>query len=370
MLSLQLLLQGAGHMTDEYFYQTSLVAYIVMAALCGWYVLRFASIRSERFKIVSANAVLFIYLVSTVYLVGETYYRFVYDLSDSMNITLTSLQWYKRHFRYNNAGFRDNTDYSLKVPEGKMRVSFLGDSFTAGAGINNVEKRFVNIFRKDTSWDVHSLATCGDDTLKEMAVVEKLSAIGYRTNYFVLVFNLNDATEISQEGSDAMRRIISNYESDSLLRNRSYFIDTMYYRYKRLHDPEVMNHFRMLPNDYQGATWDRLTGSLLQLDRLVRSQDAHLLVVIFPLVHAINKDRAYPYQYIHSRMTSFLQANGIPHLDLLEPLMKHRDEPLTANKYDGHPNELAHRVAAVQIKEFVEQQTGRLDQNQIRGNRQ
>lgn len=354
---------------SEYFYQTIAVAYVVISIACWWYIRQFKNIRVLSVRIVSANFVLFIFLISSAYMVGETYYRFVYDLSDSMNITLTSLKWYKKHFRYNNFGFRDNVDYLMQAPGDRPRISFLGDSFTAGAGINNVEERFVNLIRKENLWDVHSLATCGDDTLSETRVIEELFKHDYQTDYVVEIYNLNDATDLSSDGPAKMRRIIANYESGNMFRNRSYFIDTMYYRYKRQHDPQVKNHFLMLPNDYSGATWEKLTSTFMQLNSLVNARRARLLVVIFPLVHAIDKDSAYPYQAIHNQMNDFLEMSNIAHMDLLEPLMKYRGQKLTANKYDGHPNELAHKVAAENIRDFIEQQMGHPDKRQSGGNK-
>jgi len=346
---------------DKYFYEISLAGYAVVTVFCGCYGAYFRKITSERVRIVSANMVLFLFITATAFIGGETYYRYVYDESDSMNITLTSLKWYKKHFRYNNFGFRDNVDYVLQAPVDRPRISFLGDSFTAGAGINDVEDRFVNIIRKENSWDVHSLATCGDDTLTELKIVEKLAASDYQTDFYILVYNLNDATDMSSDGRSAMRRIIANYESSSILRNRSYFIDTMYYRYKRQHDQKVKDHFYLLPNDYQGESWGHMTSALLRLNKLVRDRGAKLLVVIFPLVHAIDREKAYPYQAIHTQMNNLLEENSIPYTDLLDPLLQYRDRQLTANRYDGHPNDFAHRVAAEHIRNLIVQQLSRVD---------
>ncbi len=341
---------------DKYFYQICIALYATVTIVCAMYAVHFKKVREGAVKTVAANLVLFIFLIATAYMTGETYYRFGYDQSDSMNITLTSLKWYQKHFRYNNFGFRDNIDYVVQAPADRPRVSFLGDSFTAAAGINDVDKRFVNLLRKSSPWELHSLATCGDDTLSELKIVEELYRHNYQTDYFVLVYNLNDATDMSNDGRSSMRRIISNYESSSIFRNRSYFIDTMYYRYKRQHDPLVKNHFYLLPNDYQGETWGRLTTAFHRLDKLVADRGARLLVVIFPLVHAIKKDAAYPYLAIHDQMNDFLNKSGIPHMDLLAPLQQYSGQQLTANSYDGHPNELAHRVAAEHIRDFITEQ--------------
>lgn len=78
---------------------------------------------------------------------GELYYRYIYDTTDSLAYTKVSRQWVERYCILNQGGFRDNVDYPLERAVGSRRISFLGDSFTAGHGIKSVEDRFPNLVR-------------------------------------------------------------------------------------------------------------------------------------------------------------------------------------------------------------------------------
>src|SRR5258708_517809 len=114
------------------------------------------------------NLLLFLTLVSMLLFGGECYYRFCYDKTDSLDYTKTSTRWFERYWHTNSTGCRDNVEYTLSIPRDKHRVTFLGDSFTAGQGIKNVDDRFVNRIRHaHPEWDVHMLAQLGFDTDNE-----------------------------------------------------------------------------------------------------------------------------------------------------------------------------------------------------------
>ena len=87
------------------------------------------------------NALVFLCLATPLLLAGELYFRFVYDTTDSLAYTRVCERWEQRHWHVNRAGCRDDVRYSPALTPGKRRISFLGDSFTAGHGIKDVEDR-------------------------------------------------------------------------------------------------------------------------------------------------------------------------------------------------------------------------------------
>src|SRR5262245_52367922 len=100
--------------------------------------------------IVFWNVVVFLALASVAALGGEAYFRWIYDSTDSFGLTLTTQRWLDRHFKVNQSGVRDSLAvYDDALPRGKRRVTFTGDSFTAGWGVADVEDRFANRIRKD-----------------------------------------------------------------------------------------------------------------------------------------------------------------------------------------------------------------------------
>src|SRR4051812_31642508 len=127
--------------------------FLLLPALCAAGLWWFARWRRRRAAPPSWVAVLlgnalFLLLLLTLLLAGaETYYRFVYDTTDSLSYTRTSQRWFNRYYRRNSAGWRDNVEYALTIEPGKRRISFIGDSFAAGHGVKSVEDRFANRIR-------------------------------------------------------------------------------------------------------------------------------------------------------------------------------------------------------------------------------
>lgn len=89
----------------------------------------------------------------------------------------------------NNMGFRDDKDYSHEKEKGKLRVVFVGDSFTVGHGIKNISKRFSGIIEArlkeempDTNYEVYTLAQNGWDTVHEVDSLNRLMDVGFEAD--------------------------------------------------------------------------------------------------------------------------------------------------------------------------------------------
>jgi hypothetical protein len=90
---------------------------------------------------------------------------------------------------------------------------------------------------------------------------------------------------------------------------------------------------------------------LLRLDESCRKRGAQLAVVIFR--HASWE----PWPRLVRDVTEGLRGTDIPVLDLGPALLEHhRPEDLTVHPTDGHPNEIAHRLAAEEIEKFLRAQ--------------
>jgi hypothetical protein len=72
-----------------------------------------------------------------------------------------------------------------------------------------------------------------------------------------------------------------------------------------------------------------------------------LRVVIFPFLH--DQGPRYPFAATHEKLVGHCRDAQIPVLDL-EPVFRPRaGEDLTVNRFDAHPNERAHAIAAEAI---------------------
>jgi len=293
-------------------------------------------------------------LLAVFMLSGELYYRFVYDTTESFGLSKTTQRWFTRHFRRNSLGFRDSIEYPNASEVNRPRVTFLGDSFTAGHGIANVEDRFVNIVRDQLpAYDVHSFSMCAWDTQQELSCLNMAGKSGYEFETVVLVYCLNDISDISPEWQRVLQRIMKFSDPGFLVEN-SYLLNTIYYRWKAFNDPDIGDYYQFVRNLYDGETWNVQSDRLKQLRDMVTERGGRLVVVTFPFLHALAAD--YRYELIHSQLDSFWQQQEVPHLDLLSFYQSLAPKDVVVSQYDAHPNERAHGIAAKAILNFLSQE--------------
>jgi hypothetical protein len=306
-------------------------------------------------RLVAGNLLVLLFFGSIVFAAGEAYYRFLYDTTDSFSYSRTSQRWFRRYFRPNAAGFRDNVEYADRIRPGRRRITFLGDSFTVGHGIKNVENRFANrIRRAHPEWEVHALAELGYDTGDELRTLRTEINHGYQLDQVVLVYCLNDVVDILPEWGRILERIRSDQTVNAYwLRQRSYFVDTVYHRLKVWREPDMRNYFQVVRDAYRGPVWEQQQQRLRSLREAAEAAGGELRVVTFPFLHALGPN--YEYQPVHDALNRLWREWEVPHLDLLTIYRSIPPGQLVVNSLDAHPNEYAHGLAAEAIGRFLEQ---------------
>jgi len=302
--------------------------------------------------LVLGNALVLATLLALAWAIAETYFQFVYDTTDSLGYTRVSERWVQRHWRVNTAGVRDNIEYFPSLPPATRRLSFVGDSFTAGHGIKDVEDRFANRLRQaHPDWQVHVLANVGLDTGAETVLVNKLAAKGYAFDQVVLVYCLNDIGDIVSQQDEAFTRMFDGMKSGNWLTQNSYALNLFSQRYQAGRNPYLRNYFSFVREAYQGEIWEQQKTRLREFREAVESRGGKLAVVTFPFMDALGP--AYPYRTIHEKLDRFWRESGVPHLDLLPVYANLSPRDLVVNPHDAHPNERANRLAAEAIDRFL-----------------
>lgn len=332
-----------------------LITFLSFLATAAFFRLGGSRIRKyRRLGLVSGNILILLSALSLISLAGELYYRFIYNTTDSYGLSRTTTQWFSRHFRLNRSMFRDNLEYQPDIAPGKRRVTFIGDSFTAGHGVNDVNHRFVNLIRsRNTDQEVHALARCGWDTGHQIEILQITSRVSYELDVVVLVYCLNDISDILPEWHSMLNQLYNQPEPGFLIEN-SFFLNTMYCRAQVMRNPELSNYFSFVSDGYDGHSWKVQRQRLTGLCNEVRKKDATFLAVTFPFLHGLEQD--YQFRHIHEKLGDHWATLNVPHLDLLETFEDYSSDQLMVNSYDAHPNPFAHALAADAILEFLNSQ--------------
>ena len=111
--------------------------------------------------------------------------------------------------------------------------------------------------------------------------------------------------------------------------------------YRKLYDPA-----------YSG--WVRFTDALRDFQIYCGEAGVPLLVAVFPLMSWDFSETSYPFLWVHEQITTELKASKIAFINLWPAFRDKTSIRMQAiPKLDGHPSEIAHRIAAEAIFEHL-----------------
>jgi lysophospholipase L1-like esterase len=284
--------------------------------------------------------------------------------------------------RSNSLGFRDR-EHPLEAPPGATRIAVLGDSITAGWGIESWEDAFparveAGLEGRGLAVDLMSLGVSGYNTTQEVELLET-KVLPYQPDLVVLAFCLNDIrppderliaaleAEAVRSGNAAgnvsgtpgkvpgtsrgasskpLRRlalksalyrtvVFGPVPSEELAEQQAEEIESQARR------PDLVTPQR----DWVGPAFDELAA-------LAEDRGFEVAVVVFPY---LSPSRTYPEarQRVHDRVVALSARHGFPVLDLLEPLRRCRWDHGRIHFDRFHPNERGHACAADAITDWL-----------------
>jgi hypothetical protein len=244
-------------------------------------------------------------------------------------------------YKTNSIGFRDH-EYAVSRPKGVVRIVCLGDSYTFGEGVHFEDlytKRLERRLNTPTDaqevarrYEVMGFGVQGYNTRQERQCFE-LIASRFQPQLVLVVMVAND--DISHRDEVRLGLQPDSRGNQGLLRI-----------------PSAVQRAR-----YQlaGRDFSVCLEELEKLAALCQQQNARLGVVIF------RNDNDESWERLSQVISAGLRDTAIPLLDLVDKLLaEHTREELIVHKLDGHPNEIAHRIAAEEIQRFLFQK-GLLD---------
>jgi lysophospholipase L1-like esterase len=307
-------------------------------------------------RLLAANAGLSLVMLLAVITVAELAFACLADFSDTFNISNVSKRWLALHIdgERNQNGFRDRNELTTFVPAGKKRIIFLGDSFTAGHGIRRMEDRFSDLiaarFEREQpgKFVVANMARPAYDALfvTQLAKDEVLKK-HYDVAACVYVYNLNDVDRYDPRTADSLQTIQSSEPTSFLFRD-TYLLNWLYFRFVAFRSSGANSYYENLRQSYESEPWAQVQTLLKDLNHQCKEQGVDFRMVIFPFVRDVGEN--YPFRAAHKRIVDFCRAEKIPVLDL-EPVFRPlASDNLVVSRFDAHPNERAHAIAAEAIE--------------------
>jgi hypothetical protein len=302
-----------------------------------------------------ANAGLSIAMLLAAVTAGELGFACFADFSDTFNITNVSKRWLVLHIdsEWNNVQVRDRNPLTKFVGPGQKRIIFVGDSFTAGHGIKNIDDRFsdrIAAWLEEKRPGKYVVSNYAEPGLEASMIEGKIKALfqeHYDVNMVVYVYNLNDIEGYAPKTQEQLLQINTAEPHNPLLRD-TYLLNWLYFRYVQFKYAKGTNYFASLAEAYRGEPWTGLRAKLAQLRRECAEQNVDFRLVIFPFVQGLGDEDVF--RDARAKIVEFCKSERVPILDLQPILREHAGESLVVSRFDAHPNERAHAIAAAAME--------------------
>lgn len=202
----------------------------------------------------------------------------------------------------NSSGLRGNINCAYALTPRKRRVTFVGDSHTAGFGVKDVEDRFMHRLRHlHPDWEVHAIPKPGLDTSTEVESMHNLTVSNcYRLDQDLLVNQINDIEKVMPGWVREYRRMMDDDFRDGWLCQNSYFVNPFYHRWQLRQNSYMRNYFNEVEAAYQSPLWEVEKIGLLAFANLTKIRGGRLVVVTFPYM-----DQALRFKSVHDQLNQY-----------------------------------------------------------------
>jgi lysophospholipase L1-like esterase len=268
-----------------------------------------------------------------MFLIGEAYFRFFHAESTSF-VSLSHANWLSRYVQNNSQGYRDR-EWQSSDFTGRKVVVAIGDSFTAGHGINSVEDRWTNVLGilLGDDYAVVNLGISGSATRQQLEAVQNFDLAS--PNVIVWQYFLNDIEFAAQQ--HGQRPPIT---PPPAIAQESYLLNFLYFRTVRIE----FDYFAWLYSQYDNAAvWEDHRQELDAVAAYAESIDAELIVLIYP--NMLDPMASIPYV---DRVAQELEATGQTQVIKLFDAVAAWPvgTPIIVSPQDAHPSvEFNHYVA-------------------------
>ena len=244
--------------------------------------------------------------------------------------------------------------------EDQFRIVVVGDSFAWGDGVHaedafpdRLEIRLNAVSRGDR-FEVVNWSRPGWNTVRQYrSLKDRLDWLD--PDLLILSVVLNDAEPTEPEELEELRTGIVTREPGPGLSASLYGHSRLYqWAWDRLENTrrrrELTAYYHSL---FHGEHWQAFGRAVRSLHKATRSRSIPMILVVFPIFDC-QLDDSYPYLELHAKAGEVGESLDVPVLDLTEEYQAVDARRLAVIPFtNAHPNELAHRMAADAIVDYL-----------------
>ncbi len=252
----------------------------------------------------------------------------------------------------NTLGLRERWE-DVPGDENSIRIAFLGDSVTYGAGVEQ-EQGFVHLIEgllnngKPLCYVTINLGEPGTDPADQVQVYQRVRH-AVRPDVLVHMLYCNDL------GRDLYEDL--KFIHDLQFRKSWPAQVSHVWRYfeRRVRYEMVFQHtvdyFRGGDSPFKrDQAWQRLTGAVREVQAMAQADGARYVMVMWPWLARLDD---YPLQDVHRRMQNVAEQLDAPFFDLLDTFRGRNARRMRLSIIDEHPSPMAHRLGAQAIAEYL-----------------
>ncbi len=275
--------------------------------------------------------------------------------TSSAGIGPESIKFNQKYVSLNSDKMRDR-EFTFEKPNGTIRIAVVGDSITFGSGVKDVNNVYSKLLENKlnnnsrTNFEVLNFGVPGYNSDDELEIV-KDKVMKYHPDVIIIGYVLNDLENVDPK---LQKETAINLEVPYIgfvLRNSIY---TYYYFESRLNrameNLGLKKNYVFLLNEYFASEKNKEInrGYYEQIKNIANKNKVKVALVYFPMIVDF---KPYPLESSQIYVKEVAKENGFYFIDILEAYQDHKPQDLVVNKYDAHPNELGHQLAAEQIYE-------------------
>jgi lysophospholipase L1-like esterase len=266
--------------------------------------------------------------------------------------TCSSLHWKRRYEQMNREGWRD-VEHSISALPGTRRLLVVGDSLALGWGVPNIQSRLgeqvADRLRKETGeqWEPINASLGGADTIDEIEYLKK--TISYNPDVVLLIYSFNDIDYLAPQIVPPPIPTRARYYPHYVLYSNFYLfqeimlrVRLVYYRFfaSEAPPPEADPYMdrALLARHFQ---------DIVRFVKIASEKGAIVRVVPFEM------DPGPQFRARYKFFVPQATSAGIPICSLEHTFDGYKLPQLTVSVLDGHPNELAHGLAASTIADCL-----------------